>query len=179
MFDDNLKTIMFFAMVAALFLLAYSISNRAPRAERLQFPPDPGPERLPAPREARALGSHYDPAINPDLVITEYNFRSFDADLGPPDPNAFYDELIFNAYNRKDGYRFSGSMVVASPRGLEAELREDAHSYLEGDGTVILQRYDLRPILRALVERHTDPAELQIRRRQQQPYHHTRRIIES
>jgi hypothetical protein len=167
MFDDDLKTMMFFLMVGGFFLLAYGISNHLPRAERPMSPPEPEPKPEP-PREAREPGSHYDPHINPDLVITHYNFRSFQADAGPPDPEEFYDELVFQAYTRRDGYRFTGSMMVATPRGLAAELK-NGHAYLEGDGTVIVPRYDLTAILRALIERHTDPAELHAKRWQERP----------
>jgi hypothetical protein len=162
MFDGDLKTIMFLAMVAALFLLAYGISSRGPRAERPVLPTEPEPGPSPQ-REAQEPGSFYEPHINPDLVVTPYNFRNFDAEMGPPDPEDFYDELVFNAYNRSDGYRFTGSMMVATPRGLAAEIKHSCHAYLQGDGTVLVNRYDLSTILRALVERHTDPAELHYR----------------
>lgn len=170
MFDDDLKAIMFFLMVATIFLLIYGISRRVPRAEHPQLPPEPDREPVrDLPREARSPGSHYDPKINPDLVITEYNFRSFDAQMGPPDPDEFYDDLLFHAYNQRDGYRFEGALTVCTPRGLARLLREFEGEYVEGDGAIIVPRYDLRVVLRALLERHTDPAELHAKRWQERP----------
>jgi hypothetical protein len=94
--------------------------------------------------------------IDPDLgkiQITKFFFKKLDAIPGPPDPGTFADELTVEIYDPDSDHKWLQSYFVASPQGLSEILRDKSWKYLYATEMLVLPKYDLEEIRRAVVSR--------------------------
>lgn len=178
--DDALKIVLFSGVLAGVYLLARfarRISDQANPVRRLEFPElqAPGPEPLrrsptlvgkeiPFPLDVRELEARHGPGFwRPNLL--NYFFHETDLVTGSPDPDAFHDELFVELENPENGYRWTDSFDVVTPMGLTRVMREERSDFVYGTGTIIVRRYDLKTILRAVLEHYAGAEAL---RRQQE-----------
>lgn len=87
------------------------------------------------------------------LRITKFFFKNFDAIPGPPDPWAFADELTVELYNPDSDHRWWQSYFVATPQGISEILRDKSWKYLYAAEMLVVPKYDLEDIRRAVVSR--------------------------
>jgi len=93
-----------------------------------------------------------DPELG-SLRITKFFFKKLDAIPGPPDPWTFADELTVELYDPDSEHRWSQSYFVATPQGLSEILRDKSWKYLYAAEVLVLPKYDLEEIRRAVVSR--------------------------
>lgn len=93
-----------------------------------------------------------DPALG-KLRIAKFFFKKLDAIPGPPDPWSFADELTVELYDPESEHRWSQSYFVASPQGLSQILRDKSWKYLYAAEILVVPKYDLEEIRRAVVSR--------------------------
>ena len=94
------------------------------------------------------------------IRITKFFFKKLDAISGPGDPLVFADELYVQLYDPDSGHKWGQSYVVASPRGLAQILRDKSWKYLYAPQMLVLPKYDLEEVRRAVVSRITEESEL-------------------
>jgi hypothetical protein len=87
----------------------------------------------------------------PNIAIKTYNFRTFDADTGPPDPNTFYDELIVELYDEKTGRVWITSYFITTPSGLSKLMRDEHWNAMFTDNHIVVPRYDRDAVLDAIL----------------------------
>lgn len=100
--------------------------------------------------------------VDPELgriQITKFFFKKLDALPGPPDPLTFADELTVELYDPDSEQRWSQSYFVASPEGLGQVLRDKSWKYLYAAEMLVLPKYDLEEIRRAVVSRFVETNE--------------------
>ena len=85
--------------------------------------------------------------------MQKFFFEKVDAIPGPADPAVFADELHIELYDSDSGHTWWQSYFVATPPGLTAILREKSWRYLHAPQILVLPRYDLEEIRRAVVSR--------------------------
>ncbi|SRR5579871_3374761 len=102
--------------------------------------------------EEVAASLPYDPALG-NLRIRRFYFNKVDAIPGPDDPEVFADELHVELYDPESGHAWWQSYFVATPQGLAKLLREKSWRYLHAPQILILPRYNLEEIRRAVVSR--------------------------
>ncbi|HXE90542.1 MAG TPA: hypothetical protein VNK82_06215 [Terriglobales bacterium] len=169
--DSDLSKIALLGGVAGvLYLLARHLS-RAPNATEL--PNSLGPEpvafpeatkpavplvgyELPFPLDVRELEAKYGPGFARPNILNYY-CRETDMVAGPSDPEDFYDEFFVEMENPEHEHRWTTSFHIATPKGLERVMQEDRSEFVYGDGAIIVQRFDLATILRAVLERYAEP----------------------
>jgi len=83
-----------------------------------------------------------------------YYFKETDLVSGPADPYNFVDEFSADFENRDDGHKWTATYTVATPQGLSGLLAKDDYRYVLGDGMIIIPRYDLATVLRAVLDLH-------------------------
>lgn len=83
-----------------------------------------------------------------------YYFKETDLVSGPADPYNFVDEFSAEFENRDDGHKGTATYTVATPQGLSSLLARDGYRYVLGDGMIIIPRYDLATVLRAILDLH-------------------------
>ena len=76
-----------------------------------------------------------------------------DAIPGPDDPDVFADELQVQLYDPDSDHGWWQSYFVATPQGLSGILREKSWRYLYAPEMIVVPRYDLEEIRRAVVVR--------------------------
>lgn len=85
------------------------------------------------------------------LAIATYNFVGFDAKVGPPDWDSFYDEIMVEIYDEETSERWHTRYFVASPAGLARFMREERWNAMSGNNHIIVLRYDLQKIIEAVL----------------------------
>ena len=110
------------------------------------------PQEWPPSAEEVAVLFPYDPALG-KIQIKKFFFKKVDAIPGPDDREVFADELSVQLYDPDTGYVWWQSYFVATPQGLEQILREKAWKYLYAPEVIVVPRYDLEEIRRAVVIR--------------------------
>ncbi|MGB9073212.1 MAG: hypothetical protein WCC22_11140 [Terriglobales bacterium] len=93
-----------------------------------------------------------DPALG-KIQITKFFFKKLDAIPGPPDPWTFADELTVELYDPDSDHKWWQSYFVASPLGLGQILKDKSWKYLYAAEMLVLPKYDLEEIRRAVVSR--------------------------
>ncbi len=165
----GLEIVLFAMAMAGVYLLtrfARGISDQANSAARFEFPePEPPqpelelPRRPPAqvgyeipfPFDVRELEAKYGAGFwRP--IVRNYFFRETDLITGPPDPEDFYDEFLIECEHPETGYRWWTGFYVATPKGLARVMAEGRTDFLYGDSTIIVRRFDLKTIVRAVME---------------------------
>jgi hypothetical protein len=117
----------------------HSNGGRAPRV----WPP--GAEEV-------AASLPYDPLLG-RIQIKKFFFKKADALPGPDDPDAFADELHIELYDPDTDHGWWQSYFVATPQGLSGILRQKSWKYLYAPEMIVVPRYDLEEIRRAVVVR--------------------------
>lgn len=123
------------------------ISNSQPLGQQEESP------RVWAPGAEEVAGSFpFDPILG-KIRIKKFFFQKVDAIPGPDDPNVFADELHVELYDPDSGHWWWQSYFVATPQGLAQILREKSWKYLHAPQILVVPRYDLEEIRRAVVSR--------------------------
>jgi hypothetical protein len=94
------------------------------------------------------------------IRMTKFFFEKLEAIPGPADPSVFADELFVELYDPDSGHEWWQSYFVASPQGLAQILREKSWKYLYAPEMLVVPRYDLEQIHRAVVSRIVENNEL-------------------
>lgn len=155
---DGNRFLFLLLCVVALYVIARWASRR-----QEQGPADVPPEipvslavgshafRSPDPQEVLA-SFPADPSLG-RIRITKFFFEKLDAIPGPSDPAVFADNLNVELYDPNSDHKWWQSYLVASPQGLAQILREHSWKYLYVNEVLVLPRYDLEEIRRAVVSR--------------------------
>jgi hypothetical protein len=158
---------------ALIFYIGRRTSEVAPPAQDQALPP-PEPElpydddfdrtqakdpavvgkELPFPFESELEQLYNAGTLKADLL--NYYFKSIDLVAGPADPYNFLDEFSCEFENRDDGHKWTATYTVATPQGIAAFIAKENYRYVLGDSMIIVPRYDLATILRAVVDLHQD-----------------------
>ena len=99
-----------------------------------------------------ARSFHADPSLG-KIRMTKFYFEKVAAISGPIDPNVFADDLHVQLYDPDSGHFWWQSFFVATPQGLADILRDKSWKYLYAPEILVLPRYDLEEIRRAVVTR--------------------------
>jgi hypothetical protein len=132
----------------------------APTPDAKELQPGLGPAIEPEPRvwppgaEEIAASFPSDPLLG-KIQIQKFFFKKVDAIPGPVDADAFADELFIQLYDPDTGHGWWQSYFVATPEGLAGILREKSWKYLYAPEMIVVPRYDLEEIRRAVVLRIT------------------------
>lgn len=114
---------------------------------------------LPFPFDIRQLEADLEAKYGPDFFrpkILNYSFAHMDIETGPGDPDDFYDEFYVEFENPNDGYRWISSFWITTPAGLTRQMNEERTDVLWGTGTVVIRRFSLETILRAVLKRQAE-----------------------
>jgi hypothetical protein len=87
------------------------------------------------------------------IRITKFFFEKVDAIPGPADSVVFADELHLQLYDPDSDHRWWQSYFIATPQGLTQLLRDKSWKYLYAPEMLVVPRYDLEEIRRAVVSR--------------------------
>lgn len=123
------------------------ISNSQPLGQHEEAPHvwAPGAEEI-------AASFPFDPLLG-KIRIKKFFFEKVDAIPGPDDPSVFADELHVELYDPDLDHWWWQSYFVATPAGLAQILREKSWKYLHAPQILVLPRYDLEEIRRAVISR--------------------------
>jgi hypothetical protein len=127
------------------------LNEPTPDAKQL-LPDTPSTRVWPPSAEEVAASLPYDPLLG-KIRITKFFFKKTDAITGPADPEVFADELQVELYDPDSGHHWWQSYFVATPRGLDSILRQKSWRYLHAPQMLVISRYDLEEIRRAVVSR--------------------------
>ncbi len=102
--------------------------------------------------EEVAASLPYDPSLG-RIRIRKLYFDKADVSPGPADPEVFADDLHIELYDPETGHSWWQSYFIATPLGLAEILREKHWRYLHAPSILVLPRYDLEEIRRAVISR--------------------------
>ena len=105
----------------------------------------PFPVRVP-PVERLPDGSYTRP------IVRNYAFGKTDLVSGPADPRAFCDELVVEFESPETGAVWTVQYDVATPEGLKKELTSSTPSVTFHGIVIIVPRWDLAEIMRAVMD---------------------------
>ena len=160
----GLKLIVLIVVGGGLLALGRWSSGRAGTGEDLpsniptpdpkDLIPDPvsNPKVWPPSAEQVAASLPYDPSLG-RIQIRKFFFDKTDVSPGPTNPEVFADDLHIELYDPDSGQSWWQPFFVATPAGLAAILREKNWRYLHAPEILVLPRYDLEEIRRAVVSR--------------------------
>lgn len=173
---DPLKIFIFVAAFALLFLIGRLLSSAAKRAEGpSQLPPLPGNGFPAAATYAQeSAGARRPPLIGAEMEfpisippveqrpdgtynrpeITNYYFLKTDLVDGPADHDCLFDELLIEARDPGNEFPLSYRYTVATLSGLRQAMQQNnlASLYLDPFPVVIVERWDLKLILRTVID---------------------------
>lgn len=168
--DDLAKVLLLLGSSALLYILGRRFSElkgtnafQPPPITELE-PGEPKPHNVPLvgreipfPFDVNELAAKYGPGFKRPAILNYY-FRQTDLVAGPPDPNRFYDELFVELRGEHSDHSWTAQFLVTTPAGLEALMAEQRSDFFDVSGaTIIVQRYDLKTILRAVLEHYAEP----------------------
>ena len=110
------------------------------------------PRVWPPSAEEAAASLPFDPVLG-KIRMEKFFFDKVDLTAGPTEPEVFADDLHVELYDPDSGYRWWQSYFVATPQGLAKILRDKSWKYLHAPEILVLPRYDLEEIRRAVVSR--------------------------
>jgi hypothetical protein len=113
----------------------------------------------PVPDPEQVVASFRDDPELGRLRITKFFFKTLDAVPGPLDPLVFGDDLTVELYDPDSGHKWWQSYFVASPQGLAQILRDKSWNYLYATEMIVVPRYNLEEIRRAVVSRLVESQE--------------------
>ena len=173
-----LAFIVLVAIGALIFYIGRRTSEVAPPAHDSGAPP-PAPilpyderfDRTPA-NEPAAVGKELPFPFESELEqlydtgtmraeLLNYYFKEIDLVSGPADTYNFLDEFSCEFENRDDGHKWTATYTVATPQGISGLLAKENYRYVLGNDMIIVPRYDLASILRAVVDLHQDTTEIE------------------
>ena len=124
-----------------------------PSAEAVMLRDDErAPRAWPPSAEEIAASFPFDPALG-KIRIQKFFFEKVDAIPGPAEAEVFADELHVQLYDPDSGHYWWQAYFVATPKGLAKILRDKSWRYLHAPQMLVLPRYDLEEIRRAVVSR--------------------------
>ena len=162
--DDTLKFLVLIAFGAGLIALgrwSSRLGNQprespadSPTPDAHELAPDSGvaPQAWPPSAEEVAAALPFDPLLG-RIQMRKFYFDKTEAIPGPADADVFADELHVQLYDPETDHWWWQSYFVATPQGLARILREKAWRYLHAPEILVLPRYDLEEIRRAVVSR--------------------------
>jgi len=153
---ETLKIAVFPLVAGAMFVLARMASSEVKPSSFSQSTPH---TNVVLPEDTGISAAAQAESLEP-LRITKFFFRAFDLVPGAPDPEMFADELIVELYNADTDQRWSVSYYVATPRGLAQLLKEKSWKYLYAPAILVVPRYNLEDIRRAVETRIREENEL-------------------
>lgn len=110
------------------------------------------PKSWPPSAEEVAASLPFDPSLG-NIRIRKFYFKKTDVTPGPADPDIFADELHIQLYDPDTDHDWWQSYFVATPQGLADILREKHWRYLHAPDVIVLPRFDLEEIRKAVVSR--------------------------
>ena len=168
-----------FIVLVVIGALIFYIGRRSSEVAPPAHDPDPPPEpvlpydewfdrtpakepavvgkELPFPFESELEQLYSAGTLKADLL--NYYFKTIDLVEGPADPYNFLDEFSCEFENRDDNHKWTATYTVATPQGISTLIAKENYRYVLGDGMIIVPRYDLPSILRAVVDLHQDTTE--------------------
>ena len=157
--EDALKLLLLLAVGSGLWLLG-RWSSRLGGKHELESRPgsellgndESTPRVWPPSAEEIAASFPFDPSLG-RIRIQKFFFEKVDAIPGPAEAEVFADELHLQLYDPESGHDWWQSYFVATPKGLAKILREKSWRYLHAPQILVLPRYDLEEIRRAVVSR--------------------------
>src|SRR5260370_3533936 len=127
--------------------------SSTPDSER-KSPPRVGNE-LPFPLDVDELEVELEEKYGPDFFrpkILNYFFRNTDLETGPMDPTDFFDQFVIELENPEDGYQWTQSAMVTTPKGLGRMMAENREDAVWEKNLLVVKRFDLSLILRSVLE---------------------------
>ena len=153
---------------AALFYVARSTSQPEPPLSP-PFPQEPEPvlgkqpaavgSELPFPFDVREIEEQFPDFERPNIL--NYYFRETDLEKGPPDADSFYDEFFIECETPETGARWTDSFFVTTPNGLKAVMAEEHKKFIACNKTIVVTRYDLASVLRAVLTSYAEGGEME------------------
>jgi hypothetical protein len=125
--------VVFVTLIVFARLLLLSLSARPQRREATAAPTIEAKPRFQSP-----------------MTVRKYEFKRFDAQTGPADPENFSERLTLHAAPEGTDDIAIYSVIVATPRALAQRVGAAAYAFQRN--TLIVPRYDLALIERALHE---------------------------
>jgi len=110
------------------------------------------PQIWPPGAEEIAASFPFDPLLG-KIQIKKFFFKKVDAIPGPDDRDVFADDLYVQLYDPDTGHGWWQSYSVATPQGLAEILKHKSWRYLYAPEMIVVPRYDLEEIRRAVVVR--------------------------
>ena len=162
--DDALRLLLLVAIGSGLLVLGrwssrlggsprHDSPSNAPSPDVKEHQPDDEPAQVwPPGAEEIAASFPFDPSLG-RIQIKKFFFKNADAIPGPEDPDVFADELQVQLYDPDTDHGWWQSYFVATPQGLAGILRDKSWKYLYAPEMIIVPRYDLEEIRRAVVIR--------------------------
>ena len=123
-----------------------------PTPDGAELLPGSTPRVWPPSAEEVAASLPFDPELG-NLRIRKFFFKQTDVAPGLDDPETFADELNVELYDPDSNHAWWQSYFVATPQGLAKKLREKSWRYLYAPEILVLPRYNLEEIRRAVVSR--------------------------
>jgi hypothetical protein len=123
-----------------------------PDVKELQPSLKPAPRVWPPGAEEVAASFPFDPLLG-KIQIKKFFFEKVDAIPAPDAPDVFADELHVQLYDPDTDHGWWQSYFVATPQGLSGILRQKSWKYLYAPEMIVVPRYDLEEIRRAVVVR--------------------------
>ena len=124
----------------------------APTPDQFDSAPDSGPKVWPPSAEEVAASLPFDPSLG-KIQIKKLYFDKADVSPGPENSEIFADDLHIQLYDPDSNRYWWQSYFVATPKGLDKVLREKSWNYLYAPEMLVIPRYDLEEIRRAVVSR--------------------------
>jgi len=159
---DALKLLLLLVVGSGLWLLGRWSSRLGGKQELESLPSSDAkgllrddestPRAWPPSAEEIAASFPFDPSLG-RICIQKFFFEKVDAIPGPAEAEVFADELHVQLYDPDTGHYWWQSYFVATPQGLAKILREKSWRYLHAPQMLVLPRYDLEEIRRAVVSR--------------------------
>jgi len=124
----------------------------SPDVKELHPEDERAPRIWPPGAEEIAASFPFDPLLG-KIQIKKFFFKKADAIPGPDDTDVFADELHVQLYDPDTDHGWWQSFFVATPQGLAGILRDKSWRYLYAPEMLVVPRYDLEEIRRAVVSR--------------------------
>ncbi|MBI2682572.1 MAG: hypothetical protein HYX26_05050 [Acidobacteriales bacterium] len=116
--------------------------------------------RGPQPRRAPVREDKIIDAEEPVLELKSYRFHGCDSAMGPPDPLDFHERLYVSVGPRDSDRARTYCIHVTTPKTLEKELSASGHPARFGRDLLIVHRFEVDVILRAVRDRIRELNEL-------------------
>ena len=137
-------------VVGALFVFMRLVLLRMKVLE-MNAPRPPSPERT---TTATARGRTID--APPPLEVKSYMFTNFDYRRGPANADDFYENLYVGVGEAGADSTRTYSMWVTTPKALSSMVQKNKDDYKFGRHLLVVERYDMKVILRAVGEHIND-----------------------